>query len=511
MNEALRLLTARETPDARLRRSFDEAAEALRASRALLLLVQESSAARWRATLARGLTADEIRACERGDAVDGVDRSLISSVVLSSRVRMTEGSEKDTHGRGGGAVCAPVRNAEGVVGVLYFQRGEDDGSGYDGTDAACVEGFALLFGQMFGLHLQEQRRRRDLGGLLHGAHRPPDSPELLGRSPHMVAFRRHLHDTCIPAAEAPDPEPLLILGEKGTGKDLVARYLHSRSARRHQPFVAINCAEITDELASARFFGHKKGAFTGAVADERGLFRAASGGILFLDEIAELSLRSQATLLRVLENRAVVPVGDTREMRLDVYVILATNRDLERAVGEGTLRADFVDRFATQAVRLAPLRERAADVPELAAYLLALHERRTRKKTLGLTPDALRALESYTWPGNVRELARVCSVLVTSARAGAPVDEALLARSCPAVVGAPPPAAGSIVAEDGPMRHVVRNFQRQLVLSRLSRHDWNVREARKSLDLPKTTFHRYMTALGITAPVPAEDAGDGEG
>jgi len=312
-----------------------------------------------------------------------------------------------------------------------------------------------------------------------------------------------LHETYIPAAEAPDPDPVLILGEKGTGKDLVARYLHAYSARRQRPFVPVNCAEISDELAAARFFGHKRGAFTGALRDEPGLFRAAHRGVLFLDEIAELSPRAQGTLLRVLENRTVVPVGDTREVRVDVQVLLATNRDLEPAVAEGTIKADFLDRFKTQTLVLEPLRERPWDIAALAAHFLAHHERRTRKKTLGFTQTAVRALVSYGWPGNVRELARVCSLLVTHARPSARIDEALLAGCYPELTKATAnPRAAPVLWDDVPMREAVRAFKRELILSRLERHNWDVRAVRESMRLPKTTFHRYAAGLGITAPSP---------
>jgi DNA-binding NtrC family response regulator len=316
----------------------------------------------------------------------------------------------------------------------------------------------------------------------------------------MQALRRQLHSTYIPAAGAPDPDPLLILGEKGTGKDLVARYLHAYCARRDRPFVAVNCAEITDELAAARFFGHRKGSFTGALADAPGFFRAAQGGVLFLDEIAELSLRAQGTLLRVLENRTIVPVGDTRETRVDVdvQVVLATNRDPERLVADGGLKPDLYDRFRTQALKLQPLRERPWDMPALVRHFVAHHERRTRKKTLGVAPDAVRALVAYAWPGNVRELDRVCSLLITHAEPNAVLDRALLVRCYPDVLGAAPnPKVGTVLWEDAPMREAVRAFERELILSRLERHNGNVRAARESLRLPKTTFHRYAVELGL--------------
>jgi DNA-binding NtrC family response regulator len=199
----------------------------------------------------------------------------------------------------------------------------------------------------------------------------------------------------------------------------------------------------------------------------------------------------------------VVPVGETRELRVDVQVLLATNRDVESAVAEGAIKPDILDRFRTQAIRLQPLRERPWDITPLARHFLSFHERRTRKKTLGFTQGALRAIVSYSWPGNVRELARVCSLLVTHARPGARVDEALLTSCYPDVArGAPNPRAAPVLWEDVSMREAVRAFKRELILSRLERHNWNVRAVRESMRLPKTTFHRYAVRLGITAPSP---------
>jgi len=218
--------------------------------------------------------------------------------------------------------------------------------------------------------------------------------------------------------------------------------------------VVVNCAEITDDLAASRFFGHKKGAFTGAVSDERGFFRAANRGVLFLDEVAELSLRAQAHLLRVLENHTVVPVGETREVPVDVAVILATNRDLDQAIREGALRADFHDRFRSFAVRLLPLQERPWDIPPLLEHFRLMNERKHHKRTLGFTGEALRALVSYAWPGNVRELSRACSLFVIHATPGARIDRALLERAMPEVLhGTGNPRAGPLLWDDVPLRH----------------------------------------------------------
>jgi DNA-binding NtrC family response regulator len=512
MNEVLRVLAAGGNEQDALSRSFEHAAQGFSAEKALFLLLEGARPYRLRELCVRGLTEAEVDACERGESIKGVSSSVIRSVIDSRRPRLIENPlfqrEEDATpalvGQSYSVLCSPVLDPirDKVLAVMYFQNtGADYRYAYTPTDSVWLEGYASALGQAFAFYFAKQQREDELNALLQGARRPEDAPELIGDSAHTQALRRELHEIYIPAAEAPDPDPVLILGEKGTGKDLVARYLHAYSGRRDHPFVAVNCADITDELAAARFFGHRKGAFTGALADEPGFFRAAHRGFLFLDEIAELSLRSQGTLLRVLENRTVVPVGDTREIRVDVQVLLATNRDPEKAVAEGALKADLYDRFRTQAIHLEPLRERSWDIPPLLQHFLAHHERRTRKRTLGLTEEALRAMVSYPWPGNIRELARVCSLLVTHARAGMRIDQGLLARAYPDVLSQDPnPKAGPVLWREVPIRQAVRDFERELILSRLEHHNWNVRAARESLGLPKTTFHRYTVGLGITRP-----------
>jgi DNA-binding NtrC family response regulator len=511
MNQVLGALYAGGDEKDALARSFADAAQGFGAEKALLLLVENAEPLRLQKVHVQGLSPEQVSACERGESVKGVSSSIIRAVIASREplvLRHLDLPPGDATpalaGEPFSVLCAPVLDPvrDVVLAVMYFQtRAFDAGGGYDASDVAWVQGYTSAVGRAFALHWQEQRRQQELAELLQGADRPEDAPEIIGDSAHTRALRRVLHEAHIPALDAPDPDPLLILGEKGTGKDLIARYVHAYSARRSRPFVAVNCAEITDDLAAARFFGHKRGAFSGAVADEPGFFRAAHGGVLFLDEIAELSLRAQGTLLRVLENRTLVPVGETKEITVDVQVILATNRDPAKAVAAGVIKADLFDRFKTQAIHLEPLRERPWDVPSLAQHFLAHHERRTRKRTLGFAEDALRALTCHPWPGNVRELARVCSVLVTHARAGAPVDRALLERACPDVLTLDNnPKAAAVPSAALPLKDAVRSFERELILTRLEQHHWNVRAARQSLGLPKTTFHRYLASLGIKVP-----------
>jgi len=197
---------------------------------------------------------------------------------------------------------------------------------------------------------------------------------------------------------------ILIQGESGTGKDLVAKAIHYQSSRRDKPFVAINCSAIPETLMEAELFGHEKGAFTDARAMKKGLFELADGGTLLLDEIGELTSPLQAKLLRVLEDQMVRRVGGVHDLQVDVRVIAASNRDLERAVREAHFRQDLYYRLAIISVFLPPLRDRKEDIPFLVDFFLAHYNKKFRKAVRGLTEEARKLLSSYDWPGNVREL-----------------------------------------------------------------------------------------------------------
>jgi DNA-binding NtrC family response regulator len=194
------------------------------------------------------------------------------------------------------------------------------------------------------------------------------------------------------------------MGETGTGKELVARLLHDSSSRAAKAFVAVNCAAIPRELLESELFGHVKGAFTGAIADRKGSFRQADGGTLLLDEIGDMSLEMQAKLLRVLEERVVTPVGATRSERVDLRIVAATHRDLAKLVEEQKFRQDLYFRLNVLPIRIPPLRERPADIADLAAHFLV---RAAEPESMGLSEPAIRVLQAHTWPGNVRELRNV--------------------------------------------------------------------------------------------------------
>jgi DNA-binding NtrC family response regulator len=509
MNELLAVLSSEGNEEEALRASFEAAARGFGAHKALLLVVERPEPLHLRAIHTLGpLTKEQIAACERGESVRGVSPSLIHRVVASGRPELSEdprlrAEAAQTPSLESGSysvLCAPIVDPirDTVLALIYLQN-HGLLEAYGEADRTWLEGYAAAVGRLFGLSFRHTQQERELRELRAERGAAEGAPEILGDSSHTAALRRSLHETFIPALEVENPEPILILGERGTGKDLIARYLHAYSARHRKPLVVVNCAEITDELAASRFFGHKRGSFTGALNDEPGFFRAADGGVLFLDEIAELSPRAQAHLLRVLESHTVVPVGQTKEHKVDVAVVLATNRDLDQAVREGTLRADFYDRFRTLAIRLLPLRERPWDIPLLLEHFRRHHESRHRKRTLGFAREAFRALVAYDWPGNVRDLARACSLFVIHAQPGAWIDIALIESCLPEILRTDPnPKAGPLLGERESMKDAVTAFERELILSRLEQHRGNVKAARESLGLTKTTFHRYMKRLGIS-------------
>ncbi|HSD65613.1 MAG TPA: sigma-54 dependent transcriptional regulator [Vicinamibacteria bacterium] len=234
---------------------------------------------------------------------------------------------------------------------------------------------------------------------------------LVGRSGGMLAVYKLIALAC--ASDA----PVLVTGETGTGKELVARAIHRHGPRSARPFVPVNCGALPEGLLESELFGHLRGAFTGAVADKKGLFEEARGGTIFLDEIGEMSPALQVRLLRTLELGEVRPVGSSRAMNVDVRVIAATHRDLERAAREGAFRQDLFYRLHVFAIRVPPLRERREDIPLLVAHFLAGFASRDRGPA-SLTPGALAALAAHDWPGNVRELENTLERLAVEARGG---------------------------------------------------------------------------------------------
>ncbi|MBW3539375.1 MAG: sigma-54 dependent transcriptional regulator [Planctomycetes bacterium] len=265
---------------------------------------------------------------------------------------------------------------------------------------------------------------------------------------------------------APTDSTVLILGETGTGKELVARRVHDLSAQRNAPFVAVNCGALPEHLVESEFFGHRKGAFTGADTPRKGLFEVANGGTLFLDELGELDRGMQVKLLRFLESGEVRRVGENEAFHVDVRVVCATNRDLQEMVGEGEFREDLFFRVNTFEIHLPPLRERREDIPELARFLIARHLKRPTAPPDILSPDALEALLNHGWSGNVRELANALEHAVILAEGGR-----IEAEHLPASITRKVPAAGggfSLSAVGRPM--TLREIEREVIYRVLEKH-----------------------------------------
>jgi two-component system response regulator PilR (NtrC family) len=223
----------------------------------------------------------------------------------------------------------------------------------------------------------------------------------VGRSSGMLAVFDTIHKT------ADSGSTVMVTGESGTGKELVARAIHQASARRAGPFVSVNCGAVAENLMESELFGHVKGAFTGAVAANEGLFAAADGGTLFLDEITEIAPSLQVKLLRAIQERQIRRVGEVRDVAIDVHLVAASNRDLARAVAEGVLREDLFYRLNVIPIHLPPLRDRREDIPLLIAHFIEKIAAAQGKPVRGVAPDAMTLLERYDWPGNIRELENV--------------------------------------------------------------------------------------------------------
>jgi two-component system response regulator AtoC len=247
--------------------------------------------------------------------------------------------------------------------------------------------------------LEATRLRTEVQSLRGEVRRRRGYHEVIGTSPKMTELMSFVRK--VAASEA---TTILIQGESGTGKDLIAKAIHYESSRQERPFVAINCSAIPETLMEAELFGHEKGAFTDAKQMKKGLFEMADGGSLFLDEIGELSPLLQAKLLRVLEDQVIRRVGGVRDMQVDVRVIAASNRDLEKAVRDGQFRQDLYYRLAIIAIFIPPLRERKEDILPLVDFFIERYNRKFKKSVRGITDETRRLLLSHNWPGNVREL-----------------------------------------------------------------------------------------------------------
>jgi two-component system, NtrC family, nitrogen regulation response regulator NtrX len=302
------------------------------------------------------------------------------------------------------------------------------------------------------------------------------------------------------AMAAPTNGRVLIMGENGTGKELVARNIHAMSRRRTAPFVEVNCAAIPEELIESELFGHVRGAFTGAVADRRGKFEAAHGGTIFLDEIGDMSLKTQAKVLRVLQEQVMEAVGGSTRIRVDARVLAATNKDLPSEIRGGRFREDLYFRLNVIPIYVAPLRERQEDIPLLADHFMAQMAREYGRRAKVFERDAVTLFQQYSWPGNVRELRNVVErlmIMVPGDRISSR-DLAFLDQ------GIAPAAGPAKTAPLAPLHDARDQFERDYILRALAQQHGNISRTAEVLGVERSNLYRKMRGFGI-APARKSD------
>jgi len=316
--------------------------------------------------------------------------------------------------------------------------------------------------------------------------------QMIGGSPGIVALRQQIE------IAAPTSGWALITGENGTGKELVARAIHSHSLRKDKPFVEVNCAAIPEELIESELFGHERGAFTGATTQRRGKFDLANEGTLFLDEIADMSLKTQAKVLRILQEHKFERVGGSRTIEVDVRVIAATNKDLVKQIENGQFREDLYYRLNVIPFHVPPLRERRKDIPLLADHFLNYFCSKEGREIKVLDDGALAVMLNYPWPGNVRELKNLLERLVIM------VPSKTITREQIPLSDARQYSVSQTVQDDqeglwgaDTFREAREEFEKEFLLRKLEENDWNISKTAEAIEMERSNLHRKIKSFGI--------------
>jgi transcriptional regulator with GAF, ATPase, and Fis domain len=383
-------------------------------------------------------------------------------------------------------LCVPLMVFERPLGVIYLDTSDptarfDEGHLQLLTAIAGIAAIALENARQFeGLKIENQRLHEEIK-LEH---------KMIGQSARM----REVY-TLISKVAAAD-STVLILGESGTGKELAAHAIHLNSSRAAKPFVAINCATLTESLLESELFGHEKGSFTGAIAMKRGKLEVADGGTVFLDEVGELPPVIQAKLLRVLQTREFERVGGTRPIKADVRVIAATNRNLEAAIKSGDFREDLYYRLNVVSIVMAALRDRREDIPLLAIHFVVEFSKKCKRKVTGISDAARRSLQGYEWPGNVRELENVIERALVLGSTDLIVPEDLPEVVCESVPGDN--------ADKATYYEAIKEAKRQFIREALKQAEGNYTEAAKHLGIHPNNLHRLIRRLDLRTTDPSK-------
>jgi transcriptional regulator with GAF, ATPase, and Fis domain len=450
------------------------------AERGAILLLEEDS--------------QEVRSQAAWDRVSGPDhpvevsREIMRQVIEAGVSLLASGSdldqssylaEGDIKRTSRSILCVPMISKKKPIGIIYLESSSPSAmlTEQDFELLTAIAGLGVIglenARQFERLGNENQRLRAEVS-LTH---------DMVGRSTRMREVYQFIERV------APSDSTVLISGESGTGKELAARAIHKNSPRKNQPFVALNCAALTETLLESELFGHEKGAFTSAISLKKGFLEVAEGGTIFLDEIGELSQILQAKLLRVLQEREFVRVGGTRTIKINVRFLAATNKDLQKAVRDEKFRADLFHRLNVISLTLPALREHPEDISVLAEHFVARHAKNCNRNINGISREAVACLTQYDWPGNIRELENAMerAVVVGS-------SERILLEDLPETVLESAKGGGHAQAK---YHDSIRNLKKQLILSALDQTTGSITEAAKILGVHANYLHRLMRNLEL--------------
>src|SRR5215472_4519898 len=408
---------------------------------------------------------------------------------VSQDPRWFQGVDRQTGYSTRSILCAPLKQHDRIIGVIEAINR----TRVEGLSTADLD-LLTAFGGLVGTAITRTKafaRVRNAGVALQEV--VQDRYRLVsGTSPAMQEALR------LARTVAPTNTTVLLLGESGTGKEVVARAIHQWSPRADHPFVAVNCVALTPELLASELFGHERGAFTGAMAQKKGKFELADGGTLFLDEIGELAPDLQTKLLRVLQDKEFQRVGGVKDLRVDVRILAATNRDLHQALQRGTFREDLYYRLNVVAITLPALRERRADIPALVHHFITHYSREVNRPGLSISQEAVDMLQAYRWPGNVRELQNAIerAVVLSAGPSITPADFPAEIRQAVHPLESTAPGLQGIYATL-PLNEAVEAFKRARVQQDLMQAGGNQSLAAKSLGLQPSNLSRLMSNLRL--------------
>lgn len=463
---------------------LDLAIENLNAERGVIFLVDEAGAIY--PTASRSLYSDDLGEAQK------IAFSVVKEAINEKEGLVTPNAQKDERFHSESAIhynilsiiCVPMIYRGDAIGAIYLDHGKKEGA-FSERDASFLKAFIKLSVSSI-YHLLEKDKLRVLSTYpVPKTSYEQEYPEIITNSQQMLSIFETLD------LIAPSNVSVLILGESGTGKELIARAIHNKSARREKRFIVQNCASIPETLLESELFGYRKGSYTGATHDKPGLFEVADGGTLFLDEIGDLSLSSQAKILRALQDGEIRRIGDNTAIKVDVRIVSATNKDLQEQIFKGLFREDLFYRLNIVTIKVPPLRERKEDISLLSRHFLTTYCQKLGKHYAGIEKSAIELLTEYNWPGNVRqlknEMERIAILLqegdtVTSEKISEIIQQSVLMKT---------------PSDSKSLKDVLETVQQRMVLDSLSKYKWNKTKAAEELKISRRGLLKMIERMGL--------------